>query len=307
MGSPSADKFLTCVLKRSENDAIVRVGALILIMLVVPVMAVLLTLDALWIFNTYFADPTEVIELPNFILDHMDDFVGAHMMEYTIGTFILFFLMKAFYDHCKRDHMWMDALIGYAEENGRDASKLKSIKGEMKIGRADRIYKVYGVWFVVVGLCCVFQALFISMRDLEPHTAVAIINGLIFVMIAQLSYTTGFLIYFINIYDEVQVRFTEEYQSLMSDLLPDLGVMVDNIKEIKMAPYMVITILTLGLLSLFSMFWAVHTLNIHIKNQWDYEEKLMRIIAKREKAIRVEVVEDTDDSLKGLARRMMRS
>jgi len=33
----------------------------------------------------------------------------------------------------------------------------------------------------------------------------------------------------------------------------------------------------------------------------------MRIIAKREKAIRVEVVEDTDDSLKGLARRMMRS
>ncbi|MBP5735520.1 MAG: hypothetical protein J6W53_06885, partial [Candidatus Methanomethylophilaceae archaeon] len=68
MDRPGMDRFLTCVIRRSEHDSIIRVGALLLIMVVIPVLAVLLTLDILWIYNRFIADPTEVIELPEFLL-----------------------------------------------------------------------------------------------------------------------------------------------------------------------------------------------------------------------------------------------
>ncbi|MBQ7620981.1 MAG: hypothetical protein IJV02_01020 [Candidatus Methanomethylophilaceae archaeon] len=45
-----------------------------------------------------------------------------------------------------------------------------------------------------------------------------------------------------------------------------------------------------GLFSIFSTMWSIHLMNDHIRDQWAYEEKLVRLIARHEGAIGVEYV-----------------
>lgn len=290
MTDTGADRFLTCVVRRSDKDSIIRIGALLLIMVVTPVVAILLTLDILWVYNRFIADPTDVIELPNFILDHMDDFAGAHLMEYTIGTFILYLILKTYLEHNERDVVWMDSLITYMESYGRGIEELISIRNQIYLDRIRRVARGFLVWFAFVITVCVFQALFISLRNLEPHMAVMTINILIFVMIVQLSFTSIYIYRHIAKHTVLQHRFTELFAEEMSDIFPNLGTIEAIDAKIPLWKFVVPMILTFGLFSIISTMWSIHLMNDHIRDQWAYEEKLVRLIARHEGAIGVEHV-----------------
>lgn len=290
MDRPGMDRFLTCVIRRSEHDSIIRVGALLLIMVVIPVLAVLLTLDILWIYNRFIADPTEVIELPEFLLEHMDDFVGAHLMEYTIGTFVLFMVFRSYLSHCNRDHEWMESLIQYVDSYGRDTSVMERIRTEADVTRTKRVTIGFLIWFIIVLVICMLQALFISLRDMDPDLAVTVINILIIEMIVQLSFTSIYIYIHIFRHTRMQSEFTESFKEQMSDMFPKLETMPKYTQPAKLWQFIVLMIVTLGFYSVISAMWSIHLMNNHIREEWVYEEKLLRMIAAHEGAVGVEKV-----------------
>lgn len=285
-----ADAFLTCVVRRSEKDSIIRIGALILIMVVTPLMSILLTLDIIWVYNRFIADPSEVIELPTFLMDHMDDFAGAHLMEYTIGTFLLYLIFKAYLNHNERDIVWMDSLITYVKSYGRDTEDLIPLRNKIHTEQIKRVTRSFLIWFAFVLVVCMLQALFISLRDMQPHIAVMTINIFILIMIIQLSFTTIYIYRHISMHAKLQHVFTQLFTERMSDMFPDLGTMKAEDKAVPLWKFVVPMILTLGLFSIFSTMWSIHLMNNHIRDQWEYEERLVRLIARQEKAIGVEMV-----------------
>jgi hypothetical protein len=290
MANTGVDRFLTCVIRRSEKDTIIRVGALILIMIVTPVVAILLTLDALWVYNNYIADPTEIIEFPNFVLSHLDDFAGAHMMEYSIGTYILYLVFRSYLNHCERDLEWMDSLIAYANHKGRNTENLTNIRNKGFIEKTRRVTKCFLIWFIIVLFVCGFQAVFISLKDMQPQLAVMTINILIFVMILQMAFTTIYIYRHIKYHTEVQHEFTTEFAKIMPEMAPKMETTECFIKDVALWKFLVPMILTFGLFSILSTMMSIHLMNHHIRDQWVYEEKLVRRIAHEEKAVGVEKV-----------------
>ena len=290
MAAKGADEFLTCVIRRSEKDSIIRIGALILVMVVVPIMAILLTLDAIWVYNNYLADPTEVIEFASFILDHMDDFAGAHMMEYTIGTYILYLVLKTYLSHSDRDITWMDSLIDYAESYGHDTKELRRVRNQSKVEGSRHVTRYFLMWFAIALSLCIFQSLFISLRDMQPHVAVMVINILIFVMIVQMSFTSVYIYRHITYHSQKQHEFTELFSEAMADELPGLGSMHMYEKVIPVWKLMIPLILTLGLFSIISTPMAIHMMNNHIREEWGYEERLVRLMYRQEGAVGVDKV-----------------
>ncbi len=290
MDRPGTDRFLTCVVRRSERDSIIRIGALILIMIVVPVFAILLTLDLLWVYNRFIADPTDVIELPNFIIEHMDDFVGAHLMEYTIGTFILYLVFNTYLNHCKRDHEWMESLIEYVDSYGRDTSVMRRIRNEADVSRTRNVTKGFLIWFIIVLLLCMMQALFISLRDMQPDLAVMVINILILVTILQLSFTSIYIYIHIFRHTKLQHEFTESFKEQMSEEFPKLETIGELKQQAKLWQFVLLMVVTLGFYSIISALWSIHLMNDHIRDEWEYEEMLLRSMAAHEGAIGVEKV-----------------
>ncbi len=306
MGDESADRFLTCVIKRSENDLIIRVGALILIMLVVPLVAILILLDAIWVYNTYIADPTKVIDLPVFIFDHLDHFAGAHLMEYTVGTFLMYMIIKEYVDHEKRDLVWMDSLIDYAEYRGHDAGRMKEIRDNVRSKSARKVKKAFLIWFILVIVASACQALFISLRDMDPQSAVLVINVLIFEIMVQIIFTGAYLQRKTVKLTDLQCRFSEAFHESMRGDFPEMEPMRLEVKEIKLIYTIILNAVTLGVFGLFHLFWAVSELNLHIRTQWMYELALVRAVGKNEKVAGVEKVPPVDESrLQALIRRIL--
>ena len=284
MGKQSADRFLTCVLKRPDNDLVIRIGAILMIMLIVPMIALLLTIDSVWVYNTYIVDSSKTVDLLTFFFNHMDDIAGAHLFEYCIGVFLMYMIMNTFMGHLRRDIVWMDSLIEYAEDYGHETDRLKEMREDMMVGHSERYTKFFLVWFVVVAVVCVLQCVFISMKDMEPHAAVMVVNILIFEVIVQMSFTTVYLYKYVQNCDMRQCEFTEEFVRLMKDDIPDACPMKTNMKYGSVRTVMFATILTLGMLSVFGIMYAIHRLNIHICTQWSYEEDLLKTIGLKEGA-----------------------
>ena len=297
-----ADTFLTCVVRRSEKDSLIRIGALILIMVVTPVLAILLTLDAFWVYNRFFADPEEIIGLPTFIIDHLDDFAGAHLMEYTIGSYLLYLIFKTYLSHNERDVVWMDSLITYVGSYGRKTEDLKAIRDRIHTDQIRRVVRRFLYWFAFVVLACIAQALFISLKNMQPNSAVMIINIFILVMIIQLSFTTIYIYRHTSKHTMLQHEFTLIFSERMSDMFPDIGTISYDGRRIPLWKFIVPMVITFGLYSLVSTMWAIHIMNNHIREQWEYEERLVRLIARQEKAIGVDMV--TSEREKTLAEKV---
>ena len=290
MNRPGMDRFLTCVVRRSESDTIIRVGALLLIMVVVPVMAILLTMDLLWVYNNYLSDPEEVIELADFLLNHLDDFVGAHLMEYTIGTFVLYLIFNSYLRHCKRDLVWMDSLIEYVDSYGRDTTRMRSIRNKADEKRTSRVTRGFLIWFIIVLSLCMLQALFISLRNMQTELAMTTINILILVMIVQMAFTSIYIYRHIVGHSRLQHVFTEEFRNQMSEDLPKLETTEALESHISIWKYLPLLVMTFGLFSIVSTLWSIHMMNHHIRDQWYYEEKTLRMIAIKEEVTAVDRV-----------------
>ena len=84
--------------------------------------------------------------------------------------------------------------------------------------------------------------------------------------------------------------FTELFAEEMSESFPNLGTVEAFDTKIPLWKFIVPMILTFGLFSIFSTMWSIHLMNDHIRDQWAYEENLVRLIARHEGAIGVEYV-----------------
>ena len=302
MGRQSADDFLTCVMKRSENDLIIRVGALILLFVVVPILAIIIAADINWFYNEYIRNPSETVEFPKFIVDHIDDFAGAHLMEYTIGTFILFIIIRSLKNHARRDIEWMSALTDYAESYGHDVSALRVIMGRVNLEKTLKLAWGFYIWFLAVLICCICQALFISLDNLEVHTAVMTINVLIFEMVIQVCFTSFYIQWKIRKLDRIQCDFTKVFCWMMKGDFVILMPMPPSMKPHKLKRHLVAIALTLGSYSTFYLLWSVEVMNKHIRRQWTYEEYLLGKIIKQEGATGAEGYREDIDMLHRIAR-----
>lgn len=293
MGNRFVDDFLTCVIGRSENDTIVRINSILLVMVMVPFVVIILVLDAHWVYSTYIAeDPTQIISFSQFVLNHIDDFLGAHLVECTVGTYLLFMIMKELVNHCQRDMIWMDALIGYAGSKGCDTSAMEEVKGSMKFERAILLAKIFLAWFVLVFFLCVAQALFLSNMNMDSQVGVYTINVLVMEMVIQIAFCGLYLFNVVQRFDASQVRFTELFVDAMGDQLEGIEPMVSNIRTHRILVHLLLVIVTLGLYSFPFFLVSVFRMNKHIDVQWPYEENLLNAILRKEGAIGILKKED---------------
>ena len=110
-----ADRFVDCVIRRTEWDALPKTNGIVLILVLPTIINIILTTTLLAF--------------------HQDIFPGDHsliiatvmgiMVECYLAGFVLFSLAKRTRNHLARDRVWMDSLIGYVESHGADTSGMR--------------------------------------------------------------------------------------------------------------------------------------------------------------------------------------
>lgn len=116
-----ADRFVDCVIRRTEWDALPKTNGIVLILVLPTIINIILTTTLLAF--------------------HQDIFPGDHsliiatvmgiMAECCLAGFVLFSLAKRTRNHLARDRVWMDSLIGYVESHGADTSGMRRVREEV--------------------------------------------------------------------------------------------------------------------------------------------------------------------------------
>jgi len=274
MRREGADRFVNCVLKRSQSDGIIRIEGLLLVTLAVPLLLILIM---------RFINSDE--PLSGVTLINMQLFMGI------IATFIAFRLIYNLNKHQKRDIEWADGLTDYAESYGHDVSKLRKIRNKFGDNRVEEASKIFLGLFIAVMVINSFMAFFTGISQLDSRYVLAaeiIISALIFLEFLVVSV---YLFRAVKKHDSIQRNFTKEFCSVMSSDLPEAVPMDTRIRYRILWPHIVLFFMTLGFYSLFFILGVIHLSNMHVARQWTYEEDMVKLIMEKEGAIGIEKID----------------
>lgn len=275
-----ADRFVDNVVRRSEQDVISKT-VLITLLLILPV-------TLAFIFCGYV------------IGDNPDDFddpggsalvmvIVCMVCDMWMASSILFNLTRKAHRHLVRDIAWMEALEGYVESKGADASGLRRIGGQL----SERGWKVRtAVSAVMFGAVTLFLAaigVFMFLREGAFDVDVTRTVLLAYVMVlAQFVFTVSTTSGFPAKHDRVQCEFTEELEKRLGEIGVDQPAMGKSVRRLPTFVHAILFVVTLGLYSFPLLLMANHSLNVHIRSQWKYETDLMMKIIRNEGGIGVE-------------------
>ena len=303
MANSYADEFLTCVMKRSDNDVILRVGSVLLLMFAVPVIMVLIPLVILVIF-AYMTDAYESgWESFEYILDNLS--IGIMLFSSIIEAFITYMMINSYYMHQKRDTVWMGSLTKYAASYGKDVSELETINEQFSSNKADIIRKVAIVYFLFVLVSHTFMAILMSTKVVEGHMVYDIAYATSLSMLIEACLGSAYVFVSIRKQDNLQCDFTSKWASMMADEIPEAEPMVTRIKLRKIWPHLVLMAVTIGVYAIIFALWVIHTVNLHISRQNTYEEAVLKWIMDKEGAKGIQGVEDTTKHKFGFILRMI--
>lgn len=268
-----ADRFADNVVRRTELDNRTSLYVVLMLLVLPPIVAVIL--------STYV-----VIENPDVFVDPDDvtfAIVTAMITECCVASFLLFSINRAGRKHQRRDMEWMDDLIGYVESKGGDSSGMHEVRDRIRMTG----WKVKGAFS---GLMLFLGLAMLLVTAVLVSTGVDVVDDNIFLLLfisyvlllVQLVFTMGTTIRFPYRHDKAQCRFTEALSIQMKSIGIPCEPMNRTVHRRFMVVHIVLFIVTLGLYSSVLLLLTIHRMNKHIKAQWDYEERLLREIVEFE-------------------------
>ena len=270
----AADRFLNCVIKRSDFDSLFRVGAILMLMVLVPLTVIFIML--------------QILVAGSGLMD-----TGVTLVAWTAVLYILYLEVKGLNSHCSRDAEWMASLAAYARSRGRGTDELDSLAESASAAGTGRIMQATKYTFIAFAVANTSMAVFTSDLDIGslPHT---VLSWAATAMIAvELVLTSIYILKTVSKHDSEQCAFTSLFVEDMGDVLGFDSPMVTDVTKSKsdLLPHILLLAVTLGIYSLFFNLFVVHRMNLHISCQWAYEEDLLEAMAKAEGATDVRRIE----------------
>ncbi len=274
MGSVGTDRFLNNVVKRSYKD--VMVNPLVLLLIFPGCFG--FTIYVVWTLVESWHLPVSAFIAPATIFTAVG-FVAI------LALAVVFYMVRAISLHHSRDTDWMYALLGYAAHNGKDVTELEELCDEMA-GLVGKRYERFAlVVFLLFSICFTFQGLFteIAISDYPEDITYSIANTIVASVIIIVAVTLLHNLAAIYMMDSIQCRFTKVFSELMSDDTEVVTMKATaRISDIK--KHIILLVVTLGAYSALLGVMYVHTMNKHIRSQWDYEVRLLNWMSAREGA-----------------------
>lgn len=271
-----ADRFIDCVVKRTERDAMPKTNTIVLLMVIPAAFSIIIATTLL----TFHADlfPTDVSAYISVVM--------GMMLECGIAGFVLFSLANRSRTHIARDTEWMDSLIGFVESHGADGSAMKAIRDEMPM-RGWMATLVSAIAWIAIMVMTVGVGVAIA-RGTDPLTLTNWILYVYLVLMAQFVFTLGYTSRFPARHDDIQCRFTEALSKECSGFGMNVEPLEPSVRRTHWAINVVLFVITLGLYTFVLLLLSNYHTNKHMASQWRYESKLMITIIRFEGGIGVE-------------------
>ena len=291
----STDAFADCVVRRTDHDTVMKPGVVVATMVVPAVLALLMVtvvMDAN--VGTVFTEDGVRAGI-----------VTALVTECCVIGFMLYVLAGRTASHQKRDVVWTDSLVGYARSKGADVGELEKLAGKVRSRGRGPLRAVCFVLWAFSAVLLLAMAFYFGFLTGDIDDRIFLLAGVEYILLVlQFLIGTGATYGFPYAHEKAQIRFTEE----LSARLKDRGVSVDSMKPLVGKPHWVISILlfilTMGLFSVVLFLFACRNMNLHIRNQQEYEDSLLETIIKAEGGNGVRPVEGSGP---GVAAGILRS
>lgn len=270
----AADRFLNCVIKRSDSDSLFRVGAILMLIVLAPLAVVFIMFQIL---------------IPGSGL--MD--TGVTLVAWTAVLYVLYLEVKGLNSHCARDSEWMSSLAAYARSCGRGTDEMDSLAGSASVAGTGRMMQATKYTFIAFAVTNTSVAALTSSYDVGSLTHTVLSWAATAMIVAELVLTSAYILRTASKHDSEQCAFTSMFVEDMGDVLGFKSPMVTDVTKAKsdLPPHILLLAVTLGIYSLFFNLFVVHRMNLHVSCQWAYEEGLLEAIAKAEGATDVRRIE----------------
>ena len=269
----SADDFADCVVRRTEFDTVMKPG-LVVATMVVPALIALVMVTVIMDANVGTVFTQDGVRA---------GIVTALVTECCVIGFMLYILSGRTASHQRRDDIWTRSLIGYARSKGADTGELERLADRMHAkGRSPlRILSLVLWGFSLILLLA--MAFYFGLLTGEIDRRIYILAGAAYVLlILEFLLSTGATYGFPHSHEKAQIEFTEE----LSWGLGGRGVGVGPVRPLVGRPHWVVAILlsivTLGFFTAVLFLFACRNMNLHIRNQHEYEDGLLNAIIEAE-------------------------
>lgn len=290
-----ADDFADCVIRRTEYDTVMKPGMLLLTMILPALMA--LVAVALAIDDNLGTNFTEEGVRVGILI--------SMVIECCIIGFLLYLLSSRTHRHQVRDDIWVEALTGYARSKGASVFEMEKLAS--KIHRRGR-FPLRAISIVLWGFSVLFLlGLGVYFGLLAEHMVERIyfLGAISYILlILQFLLSTGATYGFPYSHEKRQIAFTEEFSARMEDVGVDMPVMRSAVGKPHWIICVILFVITFGLFSVVMFLFACRNMNLHIHNQWKYEQEVLHRIMDEEGGKSVRPVEGAKI---GMARSFIRS
>jgi hypothetical protein len=259
MSIPGAERYLNCVLHRGEEDILLVISVMLIAIVGIP------GLILYQILPLYIESSVE--------FDLLSFYVYILFMSVLIA-FFAYRMNASLLHHYERDLEWLSSLIEYAEGQGKETMALTALRDNMCGLVSRKLYKITLAIFLV--LMVADTALAASYLYLNDYVLYYYEYAVIFAVFITLSGNALYVVDRIEKIDSIQCKFTQSFSECMSDEQPIIGSMPETVKPHRMWLHVVLIVVTLGIYSLILTIMAAHSLNAHIREQWAYEEDLLK-------------------------------
>ena len=270
----AADRFLNCVIKRSDSDSLFRVGAILMLIVLAPLVVIFVMF--------------QILISGSGLMD-----TGVTLVAWTAVLCVLYLEVKGLNSHCARDSEWMSSLAAYARSRGRGTDEMDSRAESASVAGTGRIMQATKYTFIAFAVANTAMAAFTSSHDIGSSTHAALSWAATAMIAAELVLTSVYILRTVSKHDSEQCSFTSMFVEDMGDVIGFKSPMVTDVTKAKsdLLPHIQLLAVTLGVYSLFFNLYVVHRMNLHVSCQWAYEEGLLEAIAKAEGAVDVRRIE----------------
>ncbi len=267
-------QFRTCIQERNNYDTIVN-GLISLLLAVMPMIVMF----------SFLIIPSVI---PQFYFltsssnsDHLSIDVGVFCLILQFINYSMYLRMER---HSKRDVTWRMSLIHCTESIGADTSEMYAKHESITVKDTFRmkIPCLVSIGITMIGL------FYLVTRPIDPNSfdlfypiAIFLLIGtpiimFILTMPANLGYPYR--------HETEQFEFTE----IMRGILAEKGIIIESfprkVRHTRWAIHLVLFIITLGLYSLYILTMMFRSMNEHIRYQWEYETRLLKVFEGDENA-----------------------
>ncbi len=258
---PGANRFLDCVLHRGGRDAVLSIVVMLFAVIGIPGFILYQLIPLYFDYGVEF----RIVDIYTYVL-----FMSV------LVSFFTFIMTWTVVRHHKRDVEWMGALLEYAKGQGVNTIAMEPLYWNMK-GLVDPWLNRYMfAAFMVLMTANIVQ----SIMWFGEHLAVLELIVIFFVLI-NLCIADVYVLHKMRAMDSIQIRFMHSFCDAFLSEQPVLEEMVTGIEMRSLWPHVLLMTISIGTYSLFFSMWCTHVMNVHIKEQWRYEEKVIRWMMAR--------------------------